>query len=260
MEECNTCTIEKCDIFDFMAKYVGLSVLHPGGFRATLKLANECEVNKDTSVVDIACGKGTTSVLLAEEYGCKVTGIDMSHDLIDYATELARKKGLDSRVNFRVGDAMDLPFNDGEFDFAISQAILVLVPDKKRAIKEAYRVIKPGGRAGWIELSWKEDPPEDFMRKVSNELCAYCMTNVSTYEGWERLFKESGIGNLELQRYSLDMGGMKTMLADEGIRSTLRIMFRYATRSKMRRRMKSLSQFFQDNPRYFGYGIYVARK
>ena len=225
-----------------------------------MKLADDCQVNKDTSVIDIACGKGTTSILLAEKYGCKVTGIDLSNDLIDYAKELARKRRLDARIDFRVGNALDLPFNDNEFDFAISQAILVLVPDKKRAIKEAFRVIKPGGCAGWIELSWKEDPPADFMRKVSNELCAYCMANVSTFEGWEKLFKESGIGNLELQRHSLNMGGMKTMLSDEGFRNMLRIMFRYVAHSKMRKRMKSLNRFFQDNPRYFGYGIYIARK
>lgn len=78
---CND-SIDKCDIFDFMAKYVGLSVLHPGGFDSTKRLLNKCKIDKSKRVLDIACGKGTTSILIAKKYGCKVVGIDNCPDLI----------------------------------------------------------------------------------------------------------------------------------------------------------------------------------
>ena len=82
MIESEKCTIEKCDIFDFMAQHVGLSVLHPGGFEATSELANRCGFNEDQKIIDIACGKGTTSIYLAKRFGCKVIGIDFSERLI----------------------------------------------------------------------------------------------------------------------------------------------------------------------------------
>ena len=76
-------SIEKCDIFDFMAKYVGLSVLHPGGFGSTKRLLAKLKINSSSRVLDIACGKGTTSILIAKKYQCHVTGIDISSELIN---------------------------------------------------------------------------------------------------------------------------------------------------------------------------------
>ncbi|UCE52223.1 MAG: class I SAM-dependent methyltransferase, partial [Desulfobacterales bacterium] len=87
-------TIEKSDIFDFMANYVGFSVLHPGGFSATEILADECEIDKQTRVLDIACGKGTSSIFLAQKYGCRVEGLDISEDLIKEARDFAKQKGI----------------------------------------------------------------------------------------------------------------------------------------------------------------------
>lgn len=75
-------------------------------------------------------------------------GIDISEELIQVAKVLSKKKGLEDKVKFQIADAMDLPFSDNQFDIAISQAMLVLVEDKVKTIREAYRVIKKGGRAG----------------------------------------------------------------------------------------------------------------
>jgi len=69
------------------------------------------------------------------------------------------------------------------FDAALSQAMLVLVDDKVQTIKEARRVLKTGGNAGWLELSWKSNPTEEFLEHVSTVLCSYCMRRAETYEG-----------------------------------------------------------------------------
>ena len=100
------------------------------------------------AVLDIACGKGSTAFYLAEKYGCSVVGIDISEELIQEAEDTCRKKGLNNKVRFEVGNAMDLPFDDNEFDVAISQGILVFVDDKTKTINEASRVLKDGGKAG----------------------------------------------------------------------------------------------------------------
>ncbi|UCD95812.1 MAG: class I SAM-dependent methyltransferase [Candidatus Bathyarchaeota archaeon] len=149
MEE-RTCSIEQCDIFDFMANHVGLTVIHPGGFNATRELLGSCHIDKSTRVLDIGCGKGTTSILPAQEYGCDVVGLDLSEELLRQATTLVRRKGLQHKVSFRAGDALNLPFADGEFDRTIGQAVLILVGDKKKAVSEALRVTRPGGYVGWL--------------------------------------------------------------------------------------------------------------
>lgn len=256
----NGCTIEGCDIFDFMAKHVGLTVIHPGGLKATRSLAESCHLDRNKRAIDIACGKGTSAVYLAERYGCEVVGIDISQDLVAEATSLANRKGLDGKVTFRVGDALELPFSDDEFDVALSQAMLILVGDKRKAVQEALRVTKPGGYLGWLELSWWKQPTEKFLDDVSNVLCAYCMLSVHTFQEWEALFTEVGINNLQTMAFPLGNGGMRGMLADEGLINAGQIMFKNLTNSRIRTRMSTMSRFFEAHTDIFGYGIYTARK
>ena len=255
-----TCSIEQYDIFDFMANHVGLTVIHPGGFDATRKLLGSCHIDKRSKILDIGCGKGTTSILLALEYGCNVVGLDLSEDLLSQATTLVKRKGLEHKVSFRAGDALNMPFADNEFDRAIGQAVLILVGDKKKAVQEAVRVTKPGGHVGWLELSWKKPVTKEFLDGVSNVICAYCMLGVETFEDWKRLFEDAGVKELQTSAYSQEFKGMRGMLADEGLANASKIMFRYLTNSRVRKRMKTMDKFFKENDQYFGYGIYVGKK
>ncbi|MBA7532454.1 hypothetical protein ES705_24680 [subsurface metagenome] len=74
--------------------------------------------------------------------------------------------------------------------------MLVLVDDKIRTIREAKRVIRVGGIAGWIELSWRNEPTKEFIDHVSMVLCSYCMKKAETYEGWEKTFARAGISKV----------------------------------------------------------------
>jgi ubiquinone/menaquinone biosynthesis C-methylase UbiE len=258
-EECK-CTIEGCDIFDFMAQHVGMTVIHPGGLDATRRLAESCHLDDRTTLVDIACGKGTSAVYFAERYGCRVVGIDISEELVAQAKALASKKGLERKVAFQVGDALQLPYAENEFDAAISQAMLVLVADKGKAIREAVRVTKSGGYLGWLELSWKKKPTEDFMRAVSDVLCAYCMKNVETFQGWEDTIRQAGVTELEVQAFDSPNSGLFGMLSSEGPVNMSKVMWKYMTKARIRKRMSTMNRFFREHAEYFGYGIYVARK
>jgi ubiquinone/menaquinone biosynthesis C-methylase UbiE len=260
MSTCNDCSIAKCDIFDFMAKHVGMTVIHPGGMEATRQLLAQLRITQDTKVIDIACGKGTTALYIAERYGCNVVGIDIEKDLIEEANQLLRKKGMERKVSFQVGDAMHLPFDDNSFDVAVSQAMLVLVEDKYRTIQEARRVIKQGGRAGWLELSWKKETNPEFMDVVSNVLCAYCMTNVSTYEGWETIFRKAGINNLVVQKGGEVRGSFMQRLSDEGLLNTMKIIYNILRSKEIRKRSQMMDKYFRKYSDYFGLGTYVFEK
>ena len=96
------CTLEACDIFDFMANHVGMTVIHPGGFDATRKLAESCHLDNQTRVVDIACGKGTSAVYLAERYGFEVVGIDISVEGLINTGKVMFKYMTNSRIRKRM--------------------------------------------------------------------------------------------------------------------------------------------------------------
>jgi ubiquinone/menaquinone biosynthesis C-methylase UbiE len=254
------CTVEKCDIFDFMALHVGLTVIHPGGLKATAALAEGLKIGPNSRVIDIGCGKGTGAVFLAQKTGCRVTGIDLSPELIEQAKSLARRKGLEDKVQFRVGNALKLPFSDGSFDAAFSQAVLILLTDPERAVREAMRVIRPGSAAGWLELSWKKPTTPEFMDGVSNVLCVYCMRNVRTFDGWKKLFLKAGLKQLQTQEFSLGGMAMAKLRRDEGFVRSLQILFKTAMDAAVRKRMKTMRRFFREHEDFFGYGIYIGKK
>ena len=256
---CND-SIDKCDIFDFMSKYVGLSVLHPGGFNSTKKLLNKFSIDNTKRVLDIACGKGTTSIMIAKKYGCEVVGVDICPDLINEAKNLAKRNRVEHLIDFQVADATSLPFDDNTFDATISQAMLVLIENKESVIKETLRVLKSTGLAGWIELTWKTNPTDKFLQQVSDVICAYCMLNVKTSNNWEKLFIDSGAQQLETEIFSMDFNGFSGMIKDEGLINSIRVIKKYITDKKIQERMNTMNRFFKQHDDFFGYGIYTMKK
>jgi SAM-dependent methyltransferase len=100
------------------------------------------EIAEGETVLDVACGTGNAA-LLAAARGARVTGLDAAERLI----EVARSRVDGDRVEFVVGDALDLPFADGAFDVVLSVFGIIFVPDAARGLEEVRRVLRPRGRA-----------------------------------------------------------------------------------------------------------------
>jgi SAM-dependent methyltransferase len=253
------CPVEECDLFDFMAHHVGMTVLHPGGLWATDRLAQLCHIGKRTIALDIACGKGTSAVYLVRKYGCRVSGIDIEESFVEQANKSALKKRLQHRMEFRTGDALHLPYPENEFDATFSQAFLILIPDKSQAIHEAIRVTKPGGYIGWLELSFTQQPPHTLFQAAAAGACVLCIRNALTFSDWETFFRENGLTDLEVIKGEMGTR-QRRMFRDEGMVNAARIMQKWLLDTRVRRRMNAVFDFFRDNQEYIGYGIYVGKK
>ena len=122
---------------------------------AAPKLVRFAGVSSDSRVLDVACGTGVVA-LTAARSGAKVTGADLTPDLIARAKENNKILGLD--IDFHEADVEDLPFGNQSFDIVLSQFGHMFAPRPHVAIKEMLRVLKPGGTIAFS--SW---PPELFM-------------------------------------------------------------------------------------------------
>ncbi|MHC4591510.1 MAG: class I SAM-dependent methyltransferase [Planctomycetota bacterium] len=101
----------------------------------------------EASVLDIGCGTGNLTFRLPEKGSPRrVVGVDVSDGVLDVARRHAREAGLEG-FEFIRASALDLPFDDGEFDFVVSNMVFHLVPDQKGAYAEVVRVLKQAGRA-----------------------------------------------------------------------------------------------------------------
>jgi SAM-dependent methyltransferase len=117
---------------------------HIGGVAATEELLAQIPVRPGMAVLDIGSGIGGTARFLAERTGARVTGLDLTPEFVATATELSRMVGLDDRVAFRQGSALEMPFPDDSFDLGTLLHVGMNIPDKPRLMAEAARVLRPG--------------------------------------------------------------------------------------------------------------------
>jgi SAM-dependent methyltransferase len=118
---------------------------HIRGRAATLELARAASVDSGKHLLDVGSGVGGTSRCLAREFGCRVTGIDLTDEYCRAAAMLSDRIGLAELVDYRQGDATNLPFPDASFDIVWTEHVAMNIPDKPKLYQEMYRVLKPGG-------------------------------------------------------------------------------------------------------------------
>jgi SAM-dependent methyltransferase len=125
---------------------------HVRGAEATRDLAAGLELSADDHVLDVGSGIGGPSRILAADYGCRVTGVDITEAYCRLAQEMARWVGLDRLLDYRTADALALPFAAARFDVVWTQHAAMNIADKGRLYGEMRRVLKPGGRLGLYDV------------------------------------------------------------------------------------------------------------
>ena len=154
-------------------------------------------IKEGETVIDLGSGAGFDSFLAARKVGDKgsIIGIDMTPAMIDKARENAQK-GDYKNVEFRLGEVENLPAADNTADLVISNCVINLSPEKEKVFKEAWRVLKPGGRMIISDIILTGDLPESLI----NNIYAYvgCIAGAVKKELYIQYIRNAGFTEVEI--------------------------------------------------------------
>lgn len=152
---------------------------------------------KGETVLDLGSGAGLDSFLAANIVGKegKVIGVDMTPEMIRKARENARKGNFEN-VEFRTGEIENIPADDNSVDVVISNCVINLSPDKKKVFKEAYRILKKGGRLMVSDLVILKELPD--LIKSSIEAYIGCLSGAILKDEYISAIEQAGFREVEI--------------------------------------------------------------
>ena len=150
------------------------------------------------TVLDLGSGGGFDCFLAAQQVGDtgRVIGVDMTPEMISKARQNAGKDGYEN-VEFRLGEIEHLPVADGTVDVILSNCVINLSPDKPAVYRDAYRVLKPGGRLAISDIVAIAEMPEQMKNDLA--LIAGCVAGAATVSELESMLTETGFRNINIR-------------------------------------------------------------
>ena len=150
------------------------------------------------TVLDLGSGAGFDCFLAARQVGQsgQVIGVDMTAEMVAKARKNAGEAGY-GNVEFRLGEIEHLPVADASVDVIISNCVINLSPDKVQVFREAFRVLRPGGRLAISDIVATAPLPEEVRRDLA--LYAGCIAGAAHFEELETMLREAGFGDIRIQ-------------------------------------------------------------
>ena len=149
------------------------------------------------AVLDLGSGAGFDCFLASNAVGPRgrVIGVDMTEEMLIRARANAKKGGY-GNVEFRLGEIEALPVEDNFVDAIISNCVINLVPDKKKAFREAFRVLRPGGRLMVSDIVLKKKLPDSVLQSI--EAYVGCVAGAVTKEKYLDAISSAGFEDVQL--------------------------------------------------------------
>ena len=195
---CGCATIDEAIMAEDYAKVKGYVADADLGLGCGLP-TEYARIKEGDVVVDLGSGAGNDAFVARSITGSsgKVIGVDFTEKMIAKARANAEKLGFNN-VEFRYGDIENMPLNENVADVVVSNCVLNLVPDKGRAFRETFRILKPGGHFSVSDIVLKGDLPDGL--RSSAEMYAGCVSGALQKDDYLKAVKEAGFTSLKLQK------------------------------------------------------------
>lgn len=190
------------------------------------RLASYLSTTDGVRLLDVGCGRGGPAIHLADQFGFRVTGLDLVPYNIEQATDTAHEKHIEAK--FVVGDATQLPFTEASFTACSAIDALVYLPDRKSVFAAVADVLEPEGVLVLSDLVMQSDVGENEQAFVDSLADAWDMPSLGTVEGYESALDDAGFDLKvaeDITRHSVGRFRRCTMLYLQVLRSPIRPLF-----------------------------------
>ncbi|MBD2102069.1 methyltransferase domain-containing protein [Leptolyngbya sp. FACHB-261] len=196
------------------------------------ELLRWAQLEQANQALDVGCGIGGSSRLLAQRYGAQVVGITLSPVQAQRATERSDSIGLTAQTQFQVADALAMPFADGQFDLVWSLESGEHMPDKKTFLQECYRVLKPGGKLMLATWCHRQLGPgfaplsADEQQHLADIYRVYCLPYMISLAEYEQIAQGLGFTAIRTDDWSERVAPFWDLVIDSALdpRNLLRLL------------------------------------
>jgi len=195
------------------------SVLPEEAVRASLGCGNPTALAKlepGETVLDLGSGGGIDVLLSARRVGStgKAYGLDMTDEMLELARENQKKSGIEN-VEFLKGEIENIPLPDDSMDVIVSNCVINLSADKDRVLREAFRVLKPGGRFAVSDVVVRAEVPAEVRRSM--ELWVGCIAGALEESEYVDKLAKAGFENIAIEPTRVyNIEDARAFLADQG--------------------------------------------
>ena len=236
---------------------IGKTVIHPGGGQSTKELYELANFKKTDLVLEIGCGVGTGAIDMVNRYHVRVKAIDVDPDMVALAQKKIEKAGVSDKIEVKRGSVENLPYNDNVFDKVIIESVISLT-NRDKSIKEVLRVCKRGGKIVDHEFIWKKVPPPIIKQIFVKEFAT--KDNFKDVDDWASLYRRNGLKKVEFTEGNFNFLHPITVIRDEGIISTAKILFKLLSNAEYTTRaLRLLPPLLKVSP-YLGYIVIAGEK
>ena len=172
--------------------------IHVGGPDQTEVLAKKVGVDiggENIYLLDICSALGGPARQLAEKYGTKVVGLDITPEMLEEAKKRTEGNSYADKIEYRLGSGLDIPAHADTFDVVWGQDAWCYIRDKTRLIDEVNRVLKSGGTLGFTDWIWGSIDPTEADADYLMEFMVF--PDLQTLDGYEELIRGVGMNLLE---------------------------------------------------------------
>lgn len=162
-------------------------------------LSQKAAININDTVLDAGCGIGGSSIWLAKNIGCTVTGISLSEKQVKKATALSAKEGVDKLVQFEQRDFCDTGFKDQSFDVIWAIESVCHAADKETFLKEAFRLLKPRGRIIMADFFKNDNLKGKDAMHIREWAHGWAVPDFSTKNKFEEQLQQASFSNINIE-------------------------------------------------------------